>query len=62
MKSYIVGTTNAVLATSHNRDEANSFPVLVYWPNGNKRSDADVDPADENRYITGTTVIPDFLL
>jgi len=62
MKSYIVGTTNAVLATSHNRDEANSFPVLVYWSNGNKRSEVDVDPADENRYITGTTVIPDFLL
>lgn len=62
MKSYISGTTNGAVAASSDGYRAESPQILVYWPNGNKRSQAEVDPADESRYITGTTVIPDFLL
>lgn len=62
MTSYISGTTNGAVAATHSEYTVGAPKALVYWPNGNTRSQADVDPADENRYITGTKVIPDFLL
>lgn len=58
-KQYIVGTTNS--ATASRGDDGPSGPVaIVYWPSSGNY--ADVDPADSTRYITGTRVVPDFLL
>lgn len=59
MKPYIVGTTNSAMA-SKSYNEKSEMMGMVYWPNSG--SHADVDPADSTRYITGTRVVPDFLL
>lgn len=58
VKSYIVGTTNSMTATKS--DDNLGTTAIVYWPNAG--SHTDVDPADSTRYITGTRVVPDFLL
>lgn len=59
VKPYIVGTTNSSIASKSNSGET-QVRAIVYWPSSGNH--ADVDPADSARYITGTRVVPDFLL